>query len=146
MPTRRCPGAQEHGKDVNHNKAMARISFVVRSLALACLLALGACAAPAPAPAFDKGASVTAFAAPGAPQRSASHAPPILLYCAGVVLWKRALPGRFASAKRLLSAGVLPELAPTLALGKCALRVLPKLTGSQVPGDSLACCSRFQNV
>ena len=50
---------------------MAHAGFVVRSLALACLLALGACAAPAPAPAFDQGASVTAFAAPGAPQRSA---------------------------------------------------------------------------
>ena len=51
---------------------MARVTSLTRSLALACLLALGACAAPAPAPAFDNGASVTAFAAPGAPQRSAS--------------------------------------------------------------------------
>ena len=49
---------------------MARISYLARSLALACLLALGACAAPAPAPAADQGASVTAFAAPGASQRS----------------------------------------------------------------------------
>ena len=72
-------------------KAMARASFVVRSLALACLLALGACAAPAPAPAFDQGASVTAFAAPGAPQRSALPCTSLMglrafLLCAGAAV------------------------------------------------------------
>lgn len=66
-----------------------RMDALARAVALACLLAIGACAELAPAPAPAKSATATAFAAPSGPRRSALPVCTALpLPCSWQVFWR----------------------------------------------------------